>query len=135
MNKLKLIIVENDSDEQVFMKEGFDETGLYDIIALLRNGDELFEFLETNKQPLPDLILSDLNMPGKNGYDILEMIKQDEVLSQIPVVITSTSFHKSSIEKCLLLGATEYMIKPETFNEYKPFAKKLYEIIKRPINQ
>ena len=116
MNKLKLIIVENDSDEQVFMKEGFDETGLYDIIALLRNGDELFEFLETNKQPLPDLILSDLNMPGKNGYDILEMIKQDEVLSQIPVVITSTSFHKSSIEKCLLLGATEYMIKPETFN-------------------
>jgi CheY-like chemotaxis protein len=136
MKRLKLIVVENDSDEQEFMREGFDETGLYEIIAFFRNGNELFEYFETEGHLLPDLILSDLNMPGKNGYDILDEIKEHERLLSIPVVITSTSFNKSAIEKCMRLGAFEYLVKPETFNEYKPFAKHLYEIItKKPINR
>ena len=133
MKKLKLIIIENDADEQEFMQEGFGETGLFHIISFFRNGNELFEFLTQEEYQMPDLILSDLNMPGKNGYDILEEIQQYETLSQIPVVITSTSFNKSAIEKCKQLGAYEYLVKPETFNEYKPFARHLYEMINKKL--
>lgn len=133
MKKLKLIIIENDADEQEFMQEGFGETGLFHIISFFRNGNELFEFLTQAEYQMPDLILSDLNMPGKNGYDILEEIQQYETLSQIPVVITSTSFNKSAIEKCKQLGAYEYLVKPETFNEYKPFARHLYEMINKKL--
>ena len=67
MKKYKIIIVENDEDEQMFMKEGFDSAGLFDIVGQVKNGDTLFEWLDENKNALPDIILSDLNMPGKNG--------------------------------------------------------------------
>lgn len=129
MKKYKIIIVENDEDEQVFMKEGFDAVSSFEIIAQLRNGDELLEWLEVNEKELPDVILSDLNMPGKNGYDVLEDIKGNPALAHIPVIITSTSSTKSTIDKCLALGAAEYIVKPDTFIFYEPFARKLYELI------
>lgn len=130
MTKYKIVIVENDEDEQFFMKEGFDAAGVFDILAQLSNGDTLFEWLVKNQANLPDVILSDLNMPGKNGYDILEGVKADPAYMHIPVIITSTSSAKIMIDKCMALGAADYQVKPDTFVEYKPFALKLYQLIK-----
>lgn len=127
MGKLKIIIVENDEDEQFFMKEGFVASGLFEILALARSGNELFDWLKQNDQ-LPDLILSDLNMPGKNGYDIIEEISNREEYRQIPVVITSTSSAEKIREKCLDMGAADYIVKPETFIEYERFAENLYKL-------
>lgn len=77
MKKYKIVIVENDEDEQFFMKEGFDSANLFQIKEQLKNGDELFEWLEEHENDLPDVILTDLNMPGKNGYDIIETVKSN----------------------------------------------------------
>jgi CheY-like chemotaxis protein len=129
MIKYKLIIVENDEDEQFFMKEGFDVAGVFEIIAQLKNGDALFEWLEQHMNTLPDVILSDLNMPGKNGYDILEGIKANPAYQHIPVIITSTSSAKIMIDRCLGLGAAGYKVKPDTFVAYAPFAAELYKLI------
>ena len=129
MKKYKIVIVENDEDEQLFMKEGFDAAGLFDIVAQPKNGDTLFDWLSENKNALPDVILSDLNMPGKNGYDVITEIKANPLYAHIPVVITSTSSTKTIIQKCLDLGAADYLIKPETFVEYVPYAKNLYKRI------
>jgi CheY-like chemotaxis protein len=128
MKKYKIIIVENDEDEQFFMKEEFDAFDGFDILAQVKNGDVLFDWLKENKA-LPDVILSDLNMPGKNGYDIITEVKNTPAYSHIPVVITSTSSTKSIIDKCLEMGASEYIVKPETFIEYAPFVSKLYKLI------
>lgn len=125
----KIIIVENDEDEQFFMKEGFDDTGLFDVVAQLRNGDALLEWLSNNKTFLPDVILSDLNMPGKNGYDVINEVKGNPEYSHIPVIITSTSSTRSMIDKCLSMGAADYLVKPETFIEYVPYVKNLYNVI------
>jgi CheY-like chemotaxis protein len=111
------------------MKEGFDETGLFSIIAQLKNGDALLEWLNDNPQNLPDVVLSDLNMPGKNGYDVIAELQNNPLYSHIPVIITSTSSTKTIIDKCLALGAAEYVIKPDTFVEYVPYVKKLYKTI------
>lgn len=129
MKKYKIVLVENDEDEQVFMKEGFDAAGLFEIVAQVRNGDTLFEWLNENKNSLPDVILSDLNMPGKNGYDVINEIKTSPVYMHIPVVITSTSSTKTIIEKCLASGAADYVVKPETFVEYVPYVQNLYRRI------
>jgi CheY-like chemotaxis protein len=129
MKKYKIIIVENDEDEQQFMKEGFDSAALFDIVAQVRNGDTLFEWLNTNKNSLPDVILSDLNMPGKNGYDVINEVTTNPLYSHIPVVITSTSSTKTIIEKCLSSGAADYIVKPETFIEYVPYVQNLYKRI------
>lgn len=129
MKTYKIIVVENDEDEQFFMKEGFDSTGLFEIITMIKSGDELFEWLEANTDSQPDLILSDLNMPGKNGYDIIDEIKASPVYAAIPVVITSTSSTPTIIAKCLTRGAADYVVKPETFIEYVPYVQRLYQRI------
>ncbi|QJW90928.1 response regulator [Spirosoma taeanense] len=126
MKKYRIIIVENDEDEQFFMKKGFDETGLFDILIQARNGNVLLEWLEEHRPTLPDVILSDLNMPGKNGYDILDALKEDPAYARVPVIITSTSSTPSIRDKCLNKGAADYIVKPETFIEYGPYAQQLH---------
>ncbi|KAA6438283.1 response regulator [Dyadobacter flavalbus] len=127
MRKYRILIVENDEDELFFMKESFNESGLFDIIGDVKNGNTLFEWLSGKPaEALPDLILSDLNMPGKNGYDILAEIRENEHYAHIPVVITSTSSIKSVMEKCLQMGASDYLVKPESFIDYSSYAKDLY---------
>ena len=129
MKTYRIIIVENDEDEQFFMKEGFDAAGGFQIVAQLKSGDDLFEWLDENKDNLPDVILSDLNMPGKNGYDIIEEQKQAGWWSAVPVIITSTSSTKSIMDRCLAQGAAAYLVKPETFVQYEPYVKGLYKHI------
>lgn len=131
MRKFKMVIVENDEDEQLFMFEGFTSSGLFDIIAQLNSGDELFEWLKQKDLILPDFILSDLNMPGKNGYDILDYIKNHPDYLRLPIIITSTSSTPSTVEKCLRMGASDYIVKPETFVAYQDYAKILYETIEQ----
>ncbi|SKC20919.1 response regulator [Dyadobacter psychrophilus] len=118
MKQYKIVIVENDEDERFFIKLALEEFKHFQILGEFVNGDTLFEWLEKNRQRLPDIILSDLNMPGKNGYDILTFINSEPELERIPVIITSTSPVIAVREKCLAMGAIEYMVKPEIFTDY-----------------
>ncbi|HEX2607480.1 MAG TPA: response regulator [Flavisolibacter sp.] len=131
MNKYKIVIVENDEDEQFFIKEAFQNVGLFDILAQVSSGNELFDWMQEHPGQRPDVILSDLNMPGKNGYDIIEEIKTTPDYASLPVIITSTSSAKLVIDKCMHLGAADYLVKPDTFIEYVPFARNLHAIIDR----
>lgn len=129
MKQYKIIIVENDEDEQMFMKEGFDNAGSFNVVAQVKNGDTLIEWLSDHNDDLPDVILSDLNMPGKNGYDVISEVKNNPDWSHIPVIITSTSSTKTIIDKCLSMGASDYVVKPDTFVEYVPYVKNLHRSI------
>ena len=130
MKKYKIIIVENDEDEQFFMQKEFKDSNSFELLTMAENGNELLKWLDAHPQNLPDLILSDLNMPGKNGYDIIKDVKQSDIYGHIPVVITSTSSTPTIMNECLSLGAAAYIVKPETFIAYAPFINELSEKIK-----
>jgi len=125
MKNIKIILVENDEDEQFFMKEAFEKNDVFTILAFACNGNELMTILNENDDHLPDLILSDLNMPGKNGYDILKELKADQKFAHIPIIITSTSSLKPVIDNCMKLGAAKFIQKPDTFVEYDDYVKRL----------
>jgi DNA-binding NarL/FixJ family response regulator len=125
MRKLRLYLVENDPDEQEFMKEAFMESGQFELVGVGKSGDVLFEWLDQGN-PAPDFVLSDLNMPGKNGHDILNELTSSDKYPRIPVVITSTSSTPFIIDRCMKEGATAYIVKPETFARYVPFVSELY---------
>lgn len=127
MKKYKIIIVENDEDEQLFMKIGFENSALFEVVKQVNNGNELLEWLETHSANKPEVILSDLNMPGKNGYDIIKEIKNNPGYQHIPVIITSTSEIRSVREKCIEHGAADFIVKPDTFINYEPFAIELHK--------
>jgi CheY-like chemotaxis protein len=124
-----LIIVENDDDEQFFMRESINQTGLFQVLAQVIEGQELFDWLESHPTSLPDIILSDLNMPGKNGYDVLTEMRNNLTFGHIPVIITSTSATKITIDKCYALGAAGFIEKPDTFVDYAPFFRRLQQLI------
>jgi DNA-binding response OmpR family regulator len=68
--------------------------------------------LELAKAQAPDLILLDLMMPDINGLDVCRELKQDSRLCKIPIVVLSSSDDSDEIEKCLQLGAQDYLLKP-----------------------
>lgn len=128
MSKIKTLIVEDNEDERLFIREGFIQSGLYEIVGEAENGNELMELL--NKSIHSDLILSDLNMPGRNGYEVIIDIKTNGLLSHIPVAILTTAPLKPLADRCKKLGACAYFTKPDTFLEYKEFSEKIYGDIK-----
>ena len=129
MTTFKIILVENDEDEQLFMREGFDKAGGFEVLAQVGNGEGLFGWLDAHPDEQPDVILSDLNMPGMNGMDIIEAMRQRPAGQNIPIIITSTSSTRSIMDKCLQAGAVSYIVKPDTFIQYEPYVRDLHRLI------
>lgn len=119
MRKFVILIAEDDADDRYLLKMAFAEKGLTDNIHFAENGKDVIEYLAKNKlhlQQLPKLILLDLNMPQKDGRQVLREIKENSEYKKIPVVVFSTSKNEVVIEKCYELGANSYIIKPISFD-------------------
>lgn len=78
------------------------------------NGNEA---LSTLAKVVPDVIFLDMNMPGMNGKETLERIRNDERLLSVPIYILSTSNDLKEVEACYKLGATKWLVKPSSFIE------------------
>src|SRR6187397_2676511 len=126
MEKIKLMLAENDEDENLFMVEGFLSTGLYDIIGNALSGEELLQQLDRPDQPIPDLIITDQNMQGKTGFDVIRTLKANPKFSSIRIIVLSTASTRAMIDKCKELGGYAYLVKPDTFTEYDRLAHSLY---------
>jgi len=126
MRTFRLAIVENDEDERYFMSEAFRAAPEFDILGEFGNGDQLTEWLQGPPRELPELVLSDLNMPGKNGYDIIDELKV--AYPDIAVFATSTSSVVTTREKCIRAGAKDFIAKPDIFIAYDAFVAELYRL-------
>ena len=129
MNKLKILIAENDEDEQDFLKEGFEKSEYFEISAMVYNANEMYRILKENAGNLPDLILTDLNMEGQTGYDVLRFINSDARFATIPVIVYSGTLLDSIVTKCIELGASEVVMKPSSLDGYQKFPQQLYRIL------
>ena len=125
MKKLSILVIENDPDEQIFIKEAFEETPYFNLLGLLHSGQELLSYLQTREGRLPDLILSELLMPVVDGFDVISLVKSDQQFVNIPVYIMSTTALEAIIEKCLDLGAAAYIEKPNLLLGYSGFLERL----------
>jgi two-component system, chemotaxis family, response regulator Rcp1 len=104
------------------MTEGLSEVLPDAMLSVARDGLEAIAFLhQTGKYataPRPDLILLDLRLPKKSGFEVLREIKQDPVLATIPVVVHSSSEEMSDIQKAYSLYANCYIAKADTLDEF-----------------
>ncbi|MDD5547778.1 MAG: response regulator [Candidatus Pacebacteria bacterium] len=103
----KVLLVEDDQFLSSLLKNRLIKEGL-DVVPAL-NGNEALSLL--SKDTKPDLILLDLILPGKSGFEVLEAIKSDPQSSKIPVMIISNLGQESDIQKGKDLGAVDYLIK------------------------
>jgi CheY-like chemotaxis protein len=81
-------------------------------IDVVGDGDQAIHYLESGDQPKPSLVLLDLNLPGRDGHDVLAHMKGDEALKRIPVVILTTSANDADVLGAYDLGANAYVNKP-----------------------
>ena len=122
---LVLVVVDDDPHFQFFLKHGLARCGISHEIITLKNGPELLAMLSQPKTDSIDCILLDMNMPIKNGTDILAEIEQKKLAVGIPIIITSQAIDPAYIPQILKLGAVKYLEKPSGLDEFMVFAKKV----------
>jgi CheY-like chemotaxis protein len=118
MKKHLVFIVDDDADDRESIRDAFLENQHQNEYMFMANGNELLKFL-TNNSPKLDtsVILLDLNMPGMGGQDVLKVIKDDEKLKPIPVIIFTTSASEKDKELSYELGANCFVTKPDSYTE------------------
>lgn len=116
-----VLLADDDFDDLELVKEAFYKSGFQGSIATALNGQLLMDQLHHSAER-PDLILLDLNMPLKSGFEALKEIKQDPLLKSIPVMILTASSRKEDELKCFELGCISFWRKPVTMDEYNTLA-------------
>ena len=121
-DQLFILIAEDDADDRFLFKTAFEEKGYKDQIEFVENGLELWKFLtdisakENSDKVYPSFILLDLNMPKKDGREVLKEIKQHPEFKKIPVVVFTTTNSENEVKRCYELGANTYVVKPVSFD-------------------
>jgi CheY-like chemotaxis protein len=112
-NPTKILLVDDDPDDRYLFSEAISGlNGLYDVTCV-NNFTGALSYLATHK---PALIFLDLNMPIKNGFDCLSVLKKEERYKKIPVVIFSSSSYEKDIQAAYDRGAALYFTKPSGFD-------------------
>jgi CheY-like chemotaxis protein len=123
------------------IEEVFEETKIRNILHVAEDGVEAMLFLRGEDRfsgsTRPDIILLDLNLPKKDGREVLKEIKEDLSFRSIPVVILTTSGNENDILRSYDLHANAYVTKPLDFNQFKEVVKSIgnfwLEIVKLPL--
>lgn len=121
--EIVILYAEDDEEDRLLTEEALDEAKLANARRYVKDGEELLDYLrrrgrfaDPEAAPRPGLILLDLNMPRKDGWEALQEIKADEDLRRIPVVVLTTSKAEEDVVKSYDLGVAGFITKPVTFD-------------------
>ena len=119
---IEVLLVEDDPGDALMTREAFAEHKVGNRLHVVSDGVEALRFLrregEYAQAPRPHLVLLDLNLPRKDGREVLQEIKQDEDLARIPVVVLTTSEAAEDVIRSYQLHANAYVTKPVDFDQF-----------------
>jgi chemotaxis family two-component system response regulator Rcp1 len=119
---VEILLVEDNPGDVRLTKEALREGKVYNNLHWAKDGVEALEFLRREgkhgKAPRPDIILLDLNLPKKDGREVLEIIKSDDLLKNIPVVVLTTSKAEEDVLRSYALHANCYVTKPVDLEKF-----------------
>ncbi|MBF4491274.1 MULTISPECIES: response regulator [unclassified Flavobacterium] len=128
-NNLHIIIAEDDHDDADVITETFSKNPDFRKVSLVANGEELLNYLKNTSNEIPDVILTDINMPIIDGIEALQEILNTDGLKNIPCFVYSTSINPVYKERCDLLGVKGYLIKPYSIEAFEEIPKNILKII------
>jgi CheY-like chemotaxis protein len=138
-----ILIAEDDAEDRMLVKDAMVESRLANDIRFVEDGEQLLDYLHNQgkynnktENPLPGLILLDLNMPKMDGREALKEIKKDARLRIVPVVVLTTSQAEEDVLRSYDLGVSSFITKPVTFGSLvdimKTMGKYWFEIVELP---
>jgi CheY-like chemotaxis protein len=120
--QIEVLLVEDDPGDVLMTREAFEDYKLSNQLHVVNDGAEAMEFLRQEgahiDAPRPDLVLLDLNLPRMDGREVLEAIKTDPSLANIPVVVLTTSEAEEDVLRSYSLHANAYVTKPVDFERF-----------------
>lgn len=140
---ISIVLADDDPDDRKLTQDAFSENRLANEFHAVEDGEELMDYLlrrgkyeSMQGEPLPGLILLDLNMPRKDGREALKEIKAHPDLRRIPIVVLTTSKAEEDILRSYDLGVNSYVTKPVTFKSLVELIKVLgrywFEVVELP---
>ncbi|MBC8170894.1 MAG: response regulator [Anaerolineae bacterium] len=137
---INILLIEDNPGDVRLTVEALKDTRLYNHLSVVNDGVEAMAFLRQEAPfvdvPRPDLILLDLNLPRKDGREVLAEIKTDDDLKRIPVVILTTSSDEQDVLGTYNLHANCYIAKPVDLNQFLTIVKSIqnfwFSIVKLP---
>ena len=117
-------LVDDDADDLEIIQAALLQNQFFGPVRTATNGKILMDALRDKQDiPKPDVIILDLNMPLKDGFQVLEEMKRNRDLSKIPVVVLTSSKNSGDEIRCLELGCNFFFNKPYRLNDYEPIAQ------------
>ncbi len=118
-----ILIVEDNPDDILLLQRAFKKARIANPIYVANDGEEAIAYLSGKRKygnredfPLPVLVLLDLKLPRKSGFEVLEWVRRQNGLRRIPIVVLTSSSETTDINKAYDLGANSYLVKPVSFN-------------------
>ncbi len=135
---ITVLLVEDDPGDVVLIEEAFEHNKVRNRLKIVGDGVEAMEYLRSGVAR-PDLVLLDLNLPRKDGREVLAEIKSDPALRSIPVVVLTTSKAEEDILRSYDLHANAYVTKPVDFNRFIEVVRQIDEffvtVVKLPAHR
>jgi len=120
MKIINILLVEDDDVDVTHIKRTFDKMKIVYKLNVAKNGEEAIELLQVNEergiQPLPDIVLIDINMPRMNGLEFLSIIRNSEKWRNLKCFIITTSEETIDKKEAERLGVSGYIVKPLKLN-------------------
>ncbi len=120
-----ILLAEDREDEVMLLRRAFAEAGFLNPLQVVPNGEEAIHYLEgegkfanRHEYPLPALVLLDLKMPRKDGFEVLQWIRQQPGLSTLRVVVLTASDAIRDVNRAYQLGANSFLVKPVDFPHF-----------------
>ena len=120
-----ILLVEDREDDVLFTRRAFEKANLLNPLQVVPNGEEAIAYLkgegkysERDEFPLPALVLLDLQMPRKNGFEVLKWIREQPDFRALRVVVLTTSDRIQDVNRAYQLGANSFLVKPVDFSNF-----------------
>lgn len=127
--RCKILLIDDDSDDRIFFRDAVKDIADDQVTCItLDDGHELMSTLIKGGAAQPNIIFTDINMPGMSGWEVLAALKEHSTYSEIPVIMYSTSKHAEEIEKAKNFGALCFFNKPSDFDD---LISALREVVQR----
>jgi CheY-like chemotaxis protein len=122
MIPIHILLVEDNEGDILLIKEAFEDAKIVVKLSVVKDGKEAIDFMDQNgkyaEEALPDLLLLDVNLPKKNGHEVLKYIKGKDSLKKIPVIMLTTSSTELDINMSYNNYANCYITKPVEVNDF-----------------
>ena len=122
MDTIHILLVEDNEGDIVLTREAFEEAKIHLKLSVVRDGKEAIDFVSKQgkytEAAMPDMLLLDVNLPKKNGLEVLQFIKTNEGLKHIPIIMLTTSSSEKDINASYSNFASCFITKPVEINDF-----------------